>query len=347
MNISHRQKQEIMNENKYLCSYDKYKNKTTSITQKYIYNPETLIPVNISFCTIDIMFADIINVAYKFYEINKFKPVLINIVDKSFNGSNIIMLNNITEPDIILRSNFYKTINNKNLYPLNEGEVTYSENVLFFRNEKYQEINNIFDISMITFALLKNPPLMGQYMLTQDYFNYQKTIEAIFQCAFIAGKDVILFSDLGVLSYGIPITELIEIINICILKYCTLFKFIIFSISPNISESNKIYDIFVNSIIKPQLFNEIINNNNNQQSLNQQPLYQQSLNQQSLYQQPLNQQSLYQQPLNQQSLYQQPLNQQSLNQSLNQQSLNQQSLNQSLNQQSLNQQPLYQQSLNQ
>ena len=95
-------------------------------------------------------------------------------------------------------------------------------------------------------------------MLTTDYLNYQKTIEAIFQCAYIAGKDTILFSDLGILSYGIPIIELIEIINICILKYCTLFKFIIFSIPPN--NTKKIFDMLSNSIIKPQHFNEIIQN---------------------------------------------------------------------------------------
>jgi hypothetical protein len=265
MNINHRQKQEIMNENKYLCSYDKYKNKNTPITQKYIYNSEIIIPMNISFCTVDIILADIISVAQKFCQMNKFKPVMINIVDKTFNGSNIDILNSITETDIILRSNFYKTINHRNLYPLNEGEIAYAENVLFFRNEKYQEINDIFEISLITISLIKNPILIGEYMLTNDYFSYQKTIEAIFQCAYIAGKDIVIFSDLGVLSYGIPITELIEIINICILKYCTLFKFIIFSIPSNNIESKKIFDILSNKIIKPQHFNEIVHTNLNNQ----------------------------------------------------------------------------------
>ena len=72
----------------------------------------------------------------------------------------------------------------------------------------------------------------------------------------------------GTVSYGIPITELIEIINICILKYCTLFKFIIFAIPSNNVESKKIYDILSNSIIKPQHFNEIVHTNLHNQSIN-------------------------------------------------------------------------------
>ena len=268
MNINHRQRQELMNENKYLCSYDKYKNKHMTPTQKYVYDSESVMPINTTFGTVEIFFSDILGVAHKFYDMQQYKPVVINMVDREFNGSNMDILSNITETDIMLRSNFYKTINGRNLYPLNDGEITYAESVLIFRNEKYQEINDIFETSMITFSPIKNPVLLGQYMLTNDYLGYQKSIEAIFQGAYIAGRDVIIFSDLGILSYGIPITELLEIVNICILKYCTLFKFIVFAISPKNQESKKIFDILSNSIVKPQQLNESAHNNIKEQQLN-------------------------------------------------------------------------------
>jgi hypothetical protein len=177
------------------------------------------------------------------------------MVDKEFNGANMDILGNITDYEYILKSNFYKTLNDKNLYPLNDGEINFIQNLFIFRDNNYNISENKYSIPAIIFSPIKNPVILGQYMLTDDYLSYQKSIEAIFQGAFVAGLDTLILSDMGIISYGIPVGEFLEIINICILKYCTLFKFIIFAIQPKNQRDLELIDLLTERLVKPQYLN--------------------------------------------------------------------------------------------
>ena len=252
MNIDHRAKRDIMTENKYLCSHDMFKNIPTTKTQKYKYNGELTIPANDNISVVEIMATDLFTLGHKFVSMKTVKPAMVYMIDKEFNGSNIDILKNVTECDFVLRSNFYKTMNAENIYPLEDGEITYAQNVFIFRDEKYEISSQKYIISVITFSPIKNPVLLGSYMRPDDYLGYQETIESIFQGACVAGHDTLILSDMGCLNYGIPINEAIEILNICILKYCTLFKFIIFAIPVNNPTSMNLFAQFAKGIIKPQ-----------------------------------------------------------------------------------------------
>jgi hypothetical protein len=253
--MNHREKQNIMNDNKLLCTYGEFKNIPLLKTQKYFYNPELSLPINNNFCFVDVIASDNISIGHKFISLNKNKPVMIMMVDKEFNGANMDILGNITDYEYILKSNFYKTLNDKNLYPLNDGEINFIQNLFIFRDNNYNISENKYSIPAIIFSPIKNPVILGQYMLTDDYLSYQKSIEAIFQGAFVAGLDTLILSDMGIISYGIPVGEFLEIINICILKYCTLFKFIIFAIQPKNQRDLELIDLLIERLVKPQYLN--------------------------------------------------------------------------------------------
>lgn len=251
--MNHREKQFIMNENRLMCNHGILKNIPVYKTQKYKYNSELTIPTNSTFCVVEVMSADIITVGQKFSTTKNTKPVIVIHVDKQFNGSNLDNLNNVTNDDFILRSNYYKTMNVNNLYPLNDGEITFNQTVLIFRDEKYEVTpNQKYGIPVITFSPIKQPVLLGAYMRPDDYLGYQESIEAIFQGACIAGCDTLILSDMGCSSYGIPPNEAIEILNICILKYCTLFKFIIFAIPVRSPSDMNLIAMLTNGLVKPQ-----------------------------------------------------------------------------------------------
>ena len=75
---------------------------------------------------------------------------------------------------------------------------------------------------------------------------------------------------------------------------------------------NLMYNVFNKLIeIDPNLYKKNINNQQNQQHKNIEPINQQPINQQSIYQQSINQQPIYQQPIYQQSKFI-PINQQSI-----------------------------------
>jgi hypothetical protein len=189
------------------------------------------------------------------------KPVIILFTNKQFDGSPSDILDNISHEDFALRSNYYKTLTVNNVFPLYDGEIAYAKNVLVFRDERLEISNNKYTIAVITFALTKKPVLLGPYMRPDDYLEYQESLESIFQGACVAGHDTLIFSDLGANNYGIPSNETIEILNLCILKYCTLFKFIIFAISEKGPGDMKLLAQFNKDLIKPQIITEEIMNN--------------------------------------------------------------------------------------
>jgi len=104
-------------------------------------------------------------------------------------------------------------------------------------------------------------------MKPSEYLAVQQTIESIFQMACFVGHDVIIFPDLGCSVYKIPIDDIIEMLNLCILKYNSMFKFIVFAIPINDSYDMKIFASYSKDLIKPQnIFNEQNYQNDNEQN---------------------------------------------------------------------------------
>ena len=233
----------ILTENIKMCTYNEFKMVPIAPTIKYKYdelydgynNYETI-------CIVDVVYADIINVAEKFINMN---PVLVYGIDDTFNKPKLYDIRHVSNHDFILRSNYYKTINPDH-FPLKYGEITYAKRIFVFRNDKYDIAEHKFGIATITYPTLIRPKLLLNNLKTNDYILFQQSIETVFQCASICKHDVLLLSDMGSISLGIPIDDIIEILNICILKYCGIFKFIIIGIA---NENH--HKIMNSKIIKP------------------------------------------------------------------------------------------------
>lgn len=249
-----REKKTMMNDNILLCNYKELKTVPIYKTLKHKYNSTFEFPENQNICSIEIMTSDIMTIAQHLTINGKSNPVIVHMVDKTFEGDPNELIDHIQNTDLVLRTNFYKST--YNLYPLKDGEITYSQ-VLVFRNETHELIKNTYNISVITFSPTKNPHLINSNMNSHDYIIYQQNIESIFQGAYLMKHDSVILSDLGCINYGIPVDDVIEILNICVLKYCSLFKFIIICIQPKSHIDMNIVSKMTKDIIRPQTFFEV------------------------------------------------------------------------------------------
>jgi hypothetical protein len=185
-----------------------------------------------------------------------------------------------------LRSNFQCISKHNNNFPIKSNEVYYTKEVLIIRDEQLNAItdfNNMFIIPFIT--ILSNNEnytyLAYKYnnsdndsnddsdtdtdknikktFTLKTYSHFKEKIELIFQTAHKAENDIIIFNDFGCLIDELPINDIIDIFNLCILKYGHLFKQIIFALNVYTQKGEEIFNIFNNKILKPQ---DIVLDNN-------------------------------------------------------------------------------------
>jgi len=273
MEQNERQRKEIMSNNKLLCSYKQLANIPIFPPTKCKYNSDLKISQNLNLPTVQIVNSSCISVAHNFIQMNDktINPVIVSTINRDFSSENALTLENINDKDFALRSNFYKIIEKYNSFPLCEGDVLHIKNLFIFRDAHYQINNGAFGISTIVTSFIDKPELIDDNMTTDNYFDVLQTVEAIFQCASIAGHNVLILNDVGVKYYDIPVSDIIEILNICILRYSAYFKSIVIAFSASNSTDRKNLEIMQNDIIKTQniLYENDDQMNNNQMNNNQ------------------------------------------------------------------------------
>jgi hypothetical protein len=243
-----------MDNNKYLCSYKQLKNIPIFPPRKCKYNSDLKISQNLNLPTVQIVNSSCISMAHNFIQMNDktINPVVVSTINRDFSSENALTLENINDKDFMLRSNFYKIIEKYNSFPLCEGDVLHIKNLFFFRDAHYQVNNGSFGISTIVASFIDKPELIDDNMTTDNYFDVLQTVEAIFQCASIAGHNILILNDVGVKYYDIPVSDIVEILNICILRYSAYFKFIIIAFPVSNSTDRQNLAVMQNDIIKTQ-----------------------------------------------------------------------------------------------
>lgn len=224
-----KQKKEIMNNNKYLCNYGQLKNVKMYPPTKYKYNSGLKILQNTNLPIVQVVNSNCITMAQKFIQMNdnNVNPVVVTNVERNYNFDNDLILSNVKDDSIMLRSNFYKVAENNMMFPLCSGEVVYVKNLFIFRDINFNVNNGAFNISTIVASFINEPKLIKNCMTTYNYFDVQQSIESIFQCAAVAGHNILILDDLGIKYNKIPSSDIVEILNICILRYGSYFKFVI------------------------------------------------------------------------------------------------------------------------
>lgn len=200
----------------------------------------------------------------KEYLIKNNNPIILNVITNEFNGENIPSSQGMLDDIINVRTNFYKSATGLGIYPLKYSDTIFTPSITVIRNENF-EINpkEFFRINIITASCLIEPKLEDDMLNLDDYILTKETIENIFQTAINSNHDILILNDFGCKTFKMSISDIVDIYNICILNYGSLFKSIIFSINTNDDIDYAIYTYFLKNIIKPQNLNNNDNNLNN------------------------------------------------------------------------------------
>jgi hypothetical protein len=269
-------KKKLIGENKYICKYGILQNLPLYKSTKTHFDENFIIPDVINFCDVFIKSAHSIVLA-KEYTQNKYKPVIIMLVNPEFDGTNLETNKNILDDYINVRTNYLKTVIPE-ILPLKDSEVIYTQCCYTIRNElfNFMNINDMYNFAIITSSVITSPELIEETCNLDDYLKLKEKIETIFQTAIHGGHDVLILNDFACKTNNIPIQDICDIYNFCILKYGSQFKIITICIP--IIDSNDVinYNFLNKEIIKPQdipLEDEISDSHNNELFLSKQEGY--------------------------------------------------------------------------
>lgn len=246
-------KKNLFWKNKNLCSYGAFEKVPIQISQTCDFNERfsESPPQNNNISFVETMPCHGLSIAKKAFE-SGYKPVVVNIVDTSFNGGNMDIGEGVFDDIFYLSTNFYKTLNANKLYPIKHDRVIYAKLVLVFRDENLDMLPKPFLTSIITCSAFNDVKRIDDKLPNNEYINTQKTIECIFQTAFAAGHDMLILNDFLTRSGNYPYKDIVEIYNACILKYVSLFKLIVVAFPVKSRIDSKLMEYFAESIIKPQ-----------------------------------------------------------------------------------------------
>jgi hypothetical protein len=187
-----------------------------------------------------------------------YKPVIVTTVEPSFDGQNLDNSENMHDDIINLRTNYYKTVMT-NIYPIVGPSAVYVPCLTVIRDLSPKEL---YKVSLIVSAPIKDPKLVegdknGDMMNFDDYYLTKQMIDTIFQTAINANHDTIILTDFGCKTSNNPLSEIVKIYNMAILKYAHMFKYIIFAFHLRNSLDVPYYTYYNKEIIKLQdLVNE-------------------------------------------------------------------------------------------
>ncbi len=283
-------KKSTVMQNNYICKFGPLQNKTNYTSYKNQFNDNYSVGVPLAFCDVFVIKLHPLTIAREFVSCG-LKPVYVNLVNENYTDHNIENLEGVYDEIANLRTNFQCISRLNNNFPPKEEEVIYTPQVMIIRDEMLNiSLNNIFTLSFITVGMKKSDYEILAYkendgnsssessddddssensekeiknvkliFSVDTYLILKNKIELIFQTAHFAGNNVIIFNDFGCIIDELPVDDIIDIFNSCILKYGHLFKQIVFAIFVRTQNDQNIHDKFLEQIFKPQ---DVLNNEN-------------------------------------------------------------------------------------
>ena len=249
-----RYKRTLIGQNTYACKFGQLKNKSNYTCMKNQYRDNYTTGVVYNFCDVYILKVPAIDIANEFIRMG-LTPVLVTNITNDFKDNNIDSLEGVYDDTTLIRTNYNIIMRtNSNFLPLHDNEILYTPEVIILRDENMNfYTNELNKISIITNNLNRKDYKFGKKRFNFDsYFNLKIKLENIFQTAHMSGHDVLILNDFGISTNLFPIKEIIDLYNLCILKYGHLFKYIIFPFSIKDSRDIASHAVFLKDIIKPQ-----------------------------------------------------------------------------------------------
>ena len=257
-------KKSIIMQNNYVCKFGALQNKTnyTSYKNFYKYKEDYNSGIPIDFCDVYVIKMHPLIIAKEIVN-HGLNPAIVNLVSDKYGDSNLDSAEGVYDEILNLRSNYQTISKQNNNFPAKENESFYSPQVMIIRDELLNAAKNIFNVSFITITrvdkyefILDKKSEPEKIFTVNTYIKLKLKIELIFQTAHTAKNPVIIFSDFGCLKDDLPVKQLVDIFNSCILDYGHCFKQIIFSLNVRTPQEQIIYNTFLEHILKPQ---DIIN----------------------------------------------------------------------------------------
>lgn len=242
-------KKDLVTQNMRLIEYGPLKNLPIYKSIRNKYNDNFQIQNSDTFCDVYVL-KGITNIAVAESYSGKYSIAVVNMMTDDYDGGSVQSSRGFIDDTINVRTNLYKSI--ANMYPINKGEVAYSKDVTVIRNNKYQTVpKDFFKINVIT-TLIHFLQENQSDVTLDDYMLVREIVETIFQTAIISRDEILILSDFGCVSNGKLIRDIVDIYNLCILKYGHHFKYIVILVDVKNSSSTPHYYYFLKNIIIPQ-----------------------------------------------------------------------------------------------
>lgn len=268
MRLGKKEKEFLMKQTIYNSKYGPYEKLAKFKHVLYAYYKDFPLSEPNQLCEVSVEYDHCLDVAEKFASkgfdynlVNPLNPVVVNVVGREFNGSNLEIGEEMRDELINIRTTFSNTFDNDNQFPLQKDECTYLKVVTIIRpscphnSQPFIPLMETFRIGLITISpiitqkLLNGKDFIDGKMTASDFISTLTTIECIFQCAIWKQHTVLILPPFGNNDEdNNPINDIIKIYNYCILKYGHMFKKIIIGIP-------KYYPKDMFTMYKKQIFN--------------------------------------------------------------------------------------------
>jgi hypothetical protein len=253
--MDNRVKKHYTSQNALLCRHQALKNLPINNCEKNYYNSEFNIIDPAGICDVHVGHMHSLLFAKSFID-SGFNPVIVSLVTNNFNTISCDRSEDIYDDLINIRTNLNaNVVMSSNLFPINGPEIVYVPILHVIRDEMLNiNMNKMYKTSLILSAPLLNPKLKKDSYKLDDYIITKESIEVLFQTAILRNHDVLILNDYGCKHTKSSIKDVVDIYNLCILKYGHYFKHIIFSVPISTQQSidKAIYVYFENNIIRPQ-----------------------------------------------------------------------------------------------
>jgi len=253
--MDQKSKKSVFQQNKKLFEYVYIRNIKFVRPVKYIYNnfledkfKNTTFD---KYAIVDVIFGDMLDVTKQMVD-NGMNPIIVTTIDKTFDGMNIEIGANIYDDQLLLRSNYYKTLSSSDILPINDTDTIYTQLVFVARDANFNQSYNGFYTSVATSVISKQETLIEGNLGSKTFISTLQKMRTIFQLAYINGHNTVILPIVGS-ECNYPIENIISIYNSCILEFGHLFKFIVVTI-PKILNTQGIYMYVTSNIIKPHTY---------------------------------------------------------------------------------------------
>ena len=236
----------IYQDTKKKCNIIKIKNKSVLYDITRLNLDLSFIPVYTD-TTVEVKNEDTLDMSLRLVN-NKLNPLVLNMASDWLPGGGVKKGSMAQEECIFRRTNAFMT-HYEQWYPLPKDTVIYSPEVTIIKDSNYKLLDNYNKVAMIAVPAIRNPYIVEDAFILNDYKLMFYKIESIFKIALMHNHDSLVLGALGCGAFNNPPLEVAKIFEIMLRIYKKYFKYIGFAILVVREKDNDNLQSFKNIIL--------------------------------------------------------------------------------------------------